>query len=247
MPRKRKRSDAPVGRETMIGGAVALRGPLWARPQEDADHSMSLGKAALLALAFECALPLLVFGVDWSFLPLPEDTPIPVMSVRLDEPPQETQREPPPPKVKPRELTPRKVVRKRKPSIPIELPKPLPNEVPSKIALPKPEPEPIPVPKEEKIPEPELPPLPSVFRDVKPVKKAKPIYPPEAEAQHIEGRVKVRLSVNADGAVTEAKVLVAEPAGVFEEAVLIAVRQYIFKQDGSAYQADQEIVFKIDD
>ena len=64
----------------------------------------------------------------------------------------------------------------------------------------------MPVPKEEKKPEPELPPLPSVFRDVKPVKKVKPVYPPEAEAQHIQGRVKVRLSVDLEGKVTDAQV-----------------------------------------
>ena len=96
-------------------------------------------------------------------------------------------------------------------------------------------------------PEPEPPPLPSVFRDVKPVKKVKPVYPPEAEAQHIEGRVKVRLSVALDGSVTDVQILAAEPAGVFEEVVLAAVRQYKFKRDGTTYQADQEIVFKIDD
>ena len=231
----------------MIPVASAARGPLWARPQDDPDHSLSLTKAALLALVVECTVPLLVFGVNWSFLPLPEEPPIPVMSVRLDRPPLETQPEPPPPKVTPHEPVLPRVVRKLKPRIPIELPKPLPDEVLSKIALPKPEPEPIPVPKEEKKPEPELPPLPSVFRDVKPVKKIKPVYPPQAEAQHIQGWVKVRLSVNLEGIVTDAQVLIAEPSGVFDESVLTAVRQYVFKKDGTAYQADQEIVFKIDD
>jgi hypothetical protein len=43
------------------------------------------------------------------------------------------------------------------------------------------------------------------------------------------------------------QILVAEPPGVFDEAVLVAVRQYKFKQDGTTYQADQEVVFKIDD
>ena len=89
--------------------------------------------------------------------------------------------------------------------------------------------------------------MPSVFRDVKPVKRVHPIYPPEAEAQHIQGHVKVRLSVDLDGKVTDAQVLVAEPPGVFEEAVLTAVRQYQFKRDGTSYQADQDIIFKIDD
>jgi len=34
---------------------------------------------------------------------------------------------------------------------------------------------------------------------------------------------------------------------VFEEAVLTAARQYKFKKDGTTYQADQLVVFKIDD
>ena len=50
-----------------------------------------------------------------------------------------------------------------------------------------------------------------------------------------------------DGDVTDVEVQLAEPPGVFDEAVLAAVRQYKFKRDGTRYQADQEIVFKIDD
>jgi outer membrane biosynthesis protein TonB len=50
-----------------------------------------------------------------------------------------------------------------------------------------------------------------------------------------------------DGTVIDAQVVSAEPPGVFEESVLAAVRQYRFKKDGTTYQADQEVVFKIDD
>lgn len=222
--------------------------------QDDQEQALPLWKAALIALGLELLVPLLVFGVDWSFIPREEPPPTPVMSVRLDEPPPEIQPEPQPPRpeLKPKEIPPPpKKIKRRKPAIPIELPKPLPNEVPSRIELPKPEPEPEPVrPKEEKKPEPvpeEPPPLPSVFRDVKPVKKVKPIYPREAEDRHIQGRVKVRLSVDLEGNVTDAQVLSADPPGVFEESVLTAVRQYKFKRDGTTYEADQEIVFKIDD
>ncbi len=95
-------------------------------------------------------------------------------------------------------------------------------------------------------PKPEVQPLPSVFRDVKPVKKIKPKYPPEAEAQHIEGRVRVRLTVEVNGSVSEAKILTADPPGVFDAAVMEAVVQYIFKRDGTSYQADQEIIFKLE-
>jgi protein TonB len=227
-------------------------GPLWAQLGDDDGDALPLWKAAVIAAAVELLLPALVFGVDWSFLRrLEEPPPTPVMSVRLEQPPVEEHPQPPRPEVKPEQTPPPRKIRKRKPAIPIEIPKPLPGEAPSRIALPEPQPEPEPVPPkpQEKPPEPipEPPPLPSVFRDVKPVKKVKPVYPPEAEAQHIEGRVKVRLSVALDGSVTDAQVLSAQPPGVFEESVLAAVRQYRFKKDGTTYQADQEIVFKIDD
>jgi periplasmic protein TonB len=235
----------------MNSTVLAPRGALWAQAPNHDDPALPLWKAVLIALALELLIPVLIYGVDWSFLPnFSEPLPTPVMSVRLEQPPPP---EPPRPEVKRKEAPrPLKKLPKLK-QVEIELPKPLPDEALSKIALPKPEPEPKPEPKprEEKKPEPEpqpeVPPLPSVFRDVKPVKKVKPAYPPEAEAQHIQGRVKVRLSVDLEGKVTDARVLSAEPPGVFEEAVLTAVRQYQFKKDGTTYQADQEILFKIDE
>ena len=223
-------------------------GPLWAQVGEDDGETLSLWKAALVAVAVEFLVPLLVFGVDWSFLPSWEERPTPVMSVRLDEPP------PPPPPPKPRPKTPEKPIKQ----VPVELPTPLPDEAPPKIALEKPErkkpkpkqqQEPEEPPEEEKPrePEPEAPPLPSVFRDVKPVKKVVPPYPREAEDAHIQGRVRVRMAVDLDGNVTNVEVLLAEPPGVFDEVVVTAARQFKFKKDGTVYQADEEFVFKIDD
>ena len=57
----------------------------------------------------------------------------------------------------------------------------------------------------------------------------------------------MRLSVDGEGNVTDAQILVADPPGVFDEAVLTAVEQYKFKKDGTSYHADQLVVFKIDD
>jgi len=232
----------------MSFSTLASRGPLWAEPQREDDPGLPLWKAVLVAIALEVFLPVLVLGVDWAaLLHWNEPPPTPVMSVRLDRPPAELEPEPPPKQEA--EPKPRQAMEKRK-QVEVELPKPLPDEAPSRIKLPKPEPKPKPVPKpEEKPPEPkpEAPPLPSVFRDVKPVKKVKPIYPPDAEAQHIQGRVKVRLSVDLDGNVTDVQMLRSEPPGVFDDAVLTAVKQYKFRPDGTTYLADQEIVFKIDD
>ena len=226
--------------------------PLWAQLNDEDREALPLWKAALIALAVELLAFTLVFGVDWSLLQRPEQAPpTPVISVRLDQPPIEDQPRLPKPEVRPRPTSPApRKIKKSKPAIPIELPRPLPDEAPSRIALPTPLPEPQPIPpKQEKPPEPapEPPALPSVFRDIKPVKKIRPVYPPEAEAQHIEGRVRVRLTVALDGSVTEVQVLSADPPGVFEDSVLTAVRQYKFKKDGTSYQADQEIIFKIDE
>lgn len=226
---------------------LAAGAPLWA-PADLDEQRLPLWRAVLIALGLELIVPFLVFGVDWSFLPsFYEPPPIPVMSVRLEEPPPETVPEPPPPQKKPEQVPAPKRLKPLRNQIPIEPPKLLPDEAPSKIELPKPEPEPQPKPKEEEKREPQLPPLPSVFRDVKPVKKVKPKYPPEAEAQHIQGRVKVRLTVEVDGSVSGVEILVSEPPGAFEQSVLEAVRQYKFKKDGTTYKADQEIFFKIDE
>jgi periplasmic protein TonB len=229
------------------------RAPLWAKLDDGNEEAMPLWKAALLALALEALIPALLFGIDWAKLGPQEPPPaIPVMSVKLDQPPPEVRPAPPQPKPKPQEEpTPRKKVKKRRNAITMEQPRPQPDDPTAKIQIPKPEPEPKPEPPE-KIeqkppPEPEAPPLPSVFRDVKPVKKVKPVYPREAEQQHIQGSVKVRLNVDVEGNVTDVQVLSADPPGVFEEAVLTAVKQYKFKKDGTAYQADQLVVFKIDE
>jgi len=233
----------------MTAALPPVRGPLWARIDGDDAHSMPLWKALVVAAVLELLLPVLVFGLDWSFLGWSEPPPTPVMSVRLEPPPEP--RPEPPPKPKKRKPPPEKRIEQ----VAVELPLSLPDVPPPKIVLPKPEPKPKPQPEQEAPPppepppepEPEAPPLPSVFRDVKPVKKVKPIYPREAEDQHIQGRVKLRLSVALDGSVSEVQVLLAEPPSVFDEAALTAVRQYKFKRDGTTYQADQEIVFRLDE
>lgn len=229
----------------MTAGAVPVRGALWAQPDDVREQTLPFWRALLIALGVEIIVPFLVYGVDWSFLPnWKEPPPTQVMSVRLEQPPPQLvpPRPQPEKKKQPKPEEPKKLKDTRQ--VAVEPPKPLPNEEPSNIALPKPEPKPKPKPKEKE--QPELPPLPSVFRDVKPVKKVKPKYPREAEDKKIEGHVKVRLKVELDGTVSDVKLLESDPPGVFEDAVFEAVRQYIFKKDGTRYYADQEVIFKID-
>ena len=235
----------------MSGSGLSKRGSLWASDQSGDSQSLPFWRALIIALGIEIIVPFLIYGVDWSFLPsFVDPPPVEVMSVRLEEPPPALQETPPPPpKKKPQEekKPEPQPLKQVKNVTPIEPPKPLPNEVPSNIALPKPQPKPKPKPVKKEEPEPpELPPLPSVFRDVKPVRKVKPTYPREAEDKKIEGRVKVRLSVDLDGSVSKVEILMSEPPGVFEEEVLKAVKQYQFKRDGTTYEADQLIIFKLD-
>lgn len=59
-------------------------------------------------------------------------------------------------------------------------------------------------------------------------KGAKPVYPPAARRQGIEGRVMVRFIVDSGGLPVQASVHSAEPQGYFEEAALQAVSKMRF-------------------
>jgi len=59
--------------------------------------------------------------------------------------------------------------------------------------------------------------------------RTQPIYPYRARQRNIEGWVKVKLLVNADGSVGSVEVLEGQPAGLFESAVKKAVPQWKFQ------------------
>jgi protein TonB len=61
------------------------------------------------------------------------------------------------------------------------------------------------------------------------VKSAAPEYPREAFIKHQEGWVEVEFTVTAEGAVTNATVVGAQPARVFNDAALRAVQRWTFK------------------
>ena len=54
-------------------------------------------------------------------------------------------------------------------------------------------------------------------------------YPEAARSQGIQGAVVVRYTVTAEGRVANAQVVSAEPAGVFEQAALVAVKGWRFR------------------
>lgn len=65
--------------------------------------------------------------------------------------------------------------------------------------------------------------------DLVPVLVAQPMYPRHALRSRIEGSVRLEIVVNPDGTVREARVIDAEPAGVFEAAALQAALRSRFR------------------
>jgi protein TonB len=57
----------------------------------------------------------------------------------------------------------------------------------------------------------------------------KPSYPGRARSRHIEGWVKIELSISPSGSVASARVVGAQPPGIFDEAALSATKNCRFK------------------
>jgi protein TonB len=89
-----------------------------------------------------------------------------------------------------------------------------------------------------------------VVSGVVPLERVEPKYPQRAASRHVEGWVKVEFTISTDGEVTDAEVIAAEPADIFDEAALKAIRQWKFKGkivDGVAVEqrAEQTFRFKL--
>jgi protein TonB len=63
-------------------------------------------------------------------------------------------------------------------------------------------------------------------RDVVPLVRVDPVYPPQARQRRIEGWVDVEFTIGPAGTVEDVKVIGSNPRGVFEQATLRAVRRY---------------------
>jgi protein TonB len=64
--------------------------------------------------------------------------------------------------------------------------------------------------------------------EVMPLMRQPAIYPQRAKARKIEGFVTARLSISADGSVTDVEVVSAEPPGIFEREAVRAMYRYRF-------------------
>ena len=67
--------------------------------------------------------------------------------------------------------------------------------------------------------------------DIKPALsyQAPPVYPYRARRMSINGQVRIQFEVATDGSVRNVRILQSEPAGVFDQAVLDAVRTWRFR------------------
>jgi protein TonB len=61
------------------------------------------------------------------------------------------------------------------------------------------------------------------------VRRVNPVYPYRARKRGIEGKVKIKFLIDANGQITHLSILKADPEGVFDKSVLTAVRRWRFK------------------
>lgn len=71
--------------------------------------------------------------------------------------------------------------------------------------------------------------LSEVDRPPQAIKKVDPIYPPEAEKNRIQGTVTLSFVVTKEGKVRTPSVMLSEPKGVFDEAMLKAIAEWRFE------------------
>ncbi|HEY4529084.1 MAG TPA: energy transducer TonB, partial [Luteimonas sp.] len=72
-----------------------------------------------------------------------------------------------------------------------------------------------------------------------------PRYPSLALSQKLEGSVQVAFTIGADGTVSDARVLRADPPGVFERSALAAVGGYRFEPPGRAMPSTVTVRFDL--
>ena len=78
-------------------------------------------------------------------------------------------------------------------------------------------------------------------RPIQLISGAAPVYPAQAKNEKIPGSVTVTYDVTAQGQVTNPRVILSEPAGVFDDAAIAAVSSWRFKaalKDGAAQRAE---------
>ncbi len=80
------------------------------------------------------------------------------------------------------------------------------------------------------------------------VKKIPPEFPPEAVRKSISsGEVKAKLTIGADGKVTNVEIVDANPKRVFDKATIAALMEWRFDTGGKEDTAEIKLVFRNDE
>jgi len=80
------------------------------------------------------------------------------------------------------------------------------------------------------------------------IKKVPPEFPREAVQQQIaNGVVKAKMSIDAEGKVTEVSIVEAEPRRVFDKAVTRALMDWRFEASGEKQTHEVKLVFRNED
>ncbi len=69
----------------------------------------------------------------------------------------------------------------------------------------------------------------SLTREIAPLARVSPVYPPLAERRGIEGWVQVAFTIAEDGSVVDARVVDADPRGVFDRSALQAISKWRYQ------------------
>ncbi|GHA73897.1 energy transducer TonB [Cognatilysobacter bugurensis] len=72
-----------------------------------------------------------------------------------------------------------------------------------------------------------------------------PRYPLAAMNRKLEGHVEIAFTIQPDGRVANARVVSAEPAGVFDRAALAAASRWRFESTGSAASTSRTLTFRL--
>ena len=217
---------------------------LFAGPAPGRAPDRTFARALVLALVLEG-------GLGWLMLRPRPPAPVPPAPVRLKvahivqiadgpqvpAPPKPHESPPRPSPAKPTAApAPRQPA---PPATPAPAPAPAPAPTPAPTAQTPPQSQPTP---------PAAPPSrikPGVRHGVVPLTRVEPDYPPRALANNIEGSVVADLTIEADGTVSDVRIVNAQPPGVFERAAEKALRQWKFSANDGGIVGEVELTFNL--